>query len=113
MENRNGFVVDACLRRATGTAEPEAARAMLKALPEAGHKTVGADKAYDIAAFVANSRTVGVTPHEAQNINAHRGSNIDARTTGTPAIGSASSSASGSRRRMAGSRRSPAWHKPS
>ena len=81
MENRNGLVVDACLTRATGTAEPEAALAMLKALPEAGHKTVGADKAYDTAAFVAKSRTAGVTPHVAQNINAHRGSNIDARTT--------------------------------
>jgi hypothetical protein len=54
---------------------------MLEALPDAGHKTVGADKAYDTAAFVASSRTVGVTPHVAQNINAHRGSNIDGRTT--------------------------------
>ncbi len=53
MENRNGLVVDACLTHATGTAEPEAALAMLKALPDAGHKTVGADKAYDTAAFVA------------------------------------------------------------
>ena len=33
MENRNGLVVDACLTRATGTAEPEAALAMLEALP--------------------------------------------------------------------------------
>jgi transposase len=69
MENRNGLVVDACLTHATGTAEPEAALTMLKALPDAGHKTVGA------------SRAAGVTPHVAQNINAHRGSNIDGRTT--------------------------------
>ena len=81
MENRNGLVVDACLTRATGTAEPEAALAMLKALSDAGHKTVGADKNYDTAAFVASSRAAGVTPHVAQNINAHRGSNIDGRTT--------------------------------
>src|ERR1700760_2301104 len=81
MENRNGLVVDACLTRASGTAEPEAALAMLQALPDGGHKTVGADKAYDTAAFVANSRAAGVTPHVAQNINAHRGSNIDGRTT--------------------------------
>jgi transposase len=81
MENRNGLVVDACLTHATGTAEPEAALAMLEALPKAGHKTVGADKAYDTAAFVASSRAAGVTPHVAQNINAHRGSNIDGRTT--------------------------------
>jgi transposase len=81
MENRNGLVVDACLTHATGTAEPEAALAMLEALPDGGHKTVGADKAYDTAGFVANSRGAGVTPHVAQNINAHRGSNIDGRTT--------------------------------
>ena len=54
---------------------------MLEALPGAGHKTVGADKGYDTADFVANSRAAGVTPHVAQNINAHRGSNIDGRTT--------------------------------
>jgi hypothetical protein len=81
MENRNGLVVDACLTHATGTAEPEAALAMLAALPDAGHKTVGADKAYDTSAFVADSRAAGVTSHVAQNINAHRGSNIDGRTT--------------------------------
>jgi len=81
IENRNGLMVDACLTHATGTAETEAALALLRALPEAGHKTVGAGKAYDTAAFVANSRPAGVTPHVAQNINAHRGSNIDGRTT--------------------------------
>ena len=81
MENRNGLVVDARLTHATGTAEPETALAMLQALPAAGHKTVGADKAYDTAAFVASSRAAGVTPHVAQNITAQRGSNIDGRTT--------------------------------
>jgi transposase len=81
MENRNGLVVDACLTHATGTAEPAAALAMLEALPTAGHKTVGADKAYDTAAFIANCRAAGVTPHVAQNINVRRGSNIDRRTT--------------------------------
>src|ERR1700759_727789 len=81
MENRNALVVDACLTRASETAEPEAALAMLQALPDAGHKTVGAAKAYDPAGFVANSRAAGVTAHVAQNITAHRGSNIDGRTT--------------------------------
>ena len=81
MENRNALVIDACLTRASGTAEPEAALAMLQARPGAGHKTVGADKNYDTAAFVARSRAAGVTPHVAQNINARRGSNIDGRTT--------------------------------
>ena len=54
---------------------------MLEALPDGGHKMVGADKNYDTAAFVASSRAAGVTPHVAQNITAHRGSNIDGRTT--------------------------------
>jgi transposase len=81
MENRNGLIVDARLTRATGTAEPGAALDMLGELPCAGDKTVGADKNYDTAAFVAAARELDVTPHVAQNITAHRGSNIDGRTT--------------------------------
>ena len=80
MENRHGLVVNARLTQATGTAEPEAALAMLQALP-GGHKTVGADKNYDTAKFVAAARDIRVTPHVAQNITAYRGSNIDGRTT--------------------------------
>jgi len=84
MENRHGLVVDADLTKATGTAEPEAALAMLSELPGEGRVTVGADKAYDTAGFVAGARQLNVTPHVAQNINEHRGSNIDARTTRHP-----------------------------
>jgi transposase len=83
MENRNGLIVDASLTRATGTAEPEAALAMLDDLP-GGRVTVAADKAYDTAALVASAREINVTPHVAQNITAHRGSNIDGRTTRRP-----------------------------
>ena len=68
------------LSQATGTAEPLAALDMLGALPASGRKTVGADKNYDTAAFVA-ARKLNVPPHVAQNITTHRGSNIDARTT--------------------------------
>ncbi len=81
MENRNGLIVDARLTLASGTAEPEAALDMLGELPAAGHKTVGADKNHDAAAFVAAARALEVTPHVAQNITAHRGSHIDGRTT--------------------------------
>jgi transposase len=81
MENKNGLIVDARLTQATGTAEPEAALEMLGELPGSGKKTVAADKNYDTAAFVAASRELNVTPHVAQNITAHRGSNIDVRTT--------------------------------
>lgn len=84
MENRNGLIVDARLTLATGKAEPEAALAMLSDLPAGRHVTVGADKAYDTAGFVAAARDINVTPHVTQNINAHRGSNIDARTTRHP-----------------------------
>ena len=81
MENRHGLVVDARVEPATGTAEPEAALAMLGELPEGPRVTVGADKAYDTAGFVAAARALNVTPHVAQNIHAGRGSNIDGRTT--------------------------------
>ena len=114
MENRNGLVVDARLTHATGTAEPEAALAMLGELAGRARTTVGADKDYDTAAFVAAARELNVTPHVAQNINAHRGSNIDGRTTRHARLSrSARSSASGSRRRTAGSRRWVAWRRPS
>jgi transposase len=84
MENRNGLIVDARLTHATGTAEPEAALAMLNDLPDGRRVTVGADKAYDTAGFVAAARQINVTPHVTQNINERRGSNIDARTTRHP-----------------------------
>jgi hypothetical protein len=57
---------------------------MLGDLPDGRRVTVGADKAYDTAAFVAAAREMNVTPHVTQNINEHRGSNIDARTTRHP-----------------------------
>jgi hypothetical protein len=63
----------------TGTAEREAAIAMLNEVP-CGHRiTVGANKVYDTAAFVAEMRAMRVTSHVARNTNARRGSNIDAQ----------------------------------
>ena len=52
-ENRNGLVVDSRLTRAGGNAEREAALQMLAELPGEQRKSVGADKAYDTADFVA------------------------------------------------------------
>jgi hypothetical protein len=40
MENRSGPIVDACLTKATGTAEPEAALAMPGDLPDGRRVTV-------------------------------------------------------------------------
>jgi IS5 family transposase len=77
MENRNGLIVDARLTRATGTAEPEAALDMLGELPAAGDKTVGADKNYDTAAFVAAARKLGVTPP--RRTEHHRASRLEHR----------------------------------
>jgi hypothetical protein len=83
MENRHGLVVDQRLTQATGKAEREAAIAMLAAQPGATPKTVGADKGYDTADFVADCRAIGVTPHVAQNTK-NRASAIDERTTRHP-----------------------------
>ena len=80
MENRNGLVVDATLTTATGTAEREAAIAMVGDLPEGGRITLGGDKAYDTRDFVAEMRRLGVTPHVSQNSKGRR-SAIDGRTT--------------------------------
>lgn len=79
-ENRNGLVVDTRLTQASGTAEREAAIEMLAQLPGEARKTVGADKAYDIAPFVEGCREINVTPHVAQNTSRQR-SRIDQRTT--------------------------------
>ncbi len=83
MENRHGLIVDALLTKATGTAEREAALTMLKRLNGQHRITLGADKAYDVAQFVADLRAINVTPHVAQN-NTNRRSAIDARTTRHP-----------------------------
>lgn len=82
MENRNGLLVDMRIDRATGTAEREAALAMIddhakKHVPA----TLGADKGYDTKDFVAGCRSRGVTPHVTMNENARRHSAIDRRTT--------------------------------
>ena len=83
MENRNGLVVAAEMTPATGTAEREAAVAMVKPLADGQRVTLGADKAYDTADFVAEMRRLGVTPHVSQNTNGRR-SAIDRRTTRHP-----------------------------
>lgn len=84
MENRNGLAVDVLLTHATGTAEREAALAMLDRQPGSRHRvTLGADKAYDTQDFVAACRERQITPHVAQNTSGRR-SAIDGRTTRHP-----------------------------
>jgi transposase len=80
MENRNGFAVGAHLTYADGTAERRAALDMLDAHDPGSTRriTLGADKGYDAAEFVADLRQMCVTPHIAAKA---KGSAIDARTT--------------------------------
>jgi transposase len=86
MENRNGLAIDAALTQATGTAEREAALAMLDRKRTRGRRiTLGADKAYDVTGFVGDLRRRNVTPHIAINgavskLGKARKTAIDART---------------------------------
>jgi hypothetical protein len=66
VENRNGIIMDTETWEATGTAERDAALAMLERIPGTDRVTVGADKAYDTKGFVEECRNLNVTPHLAQ-----------------------------------------------
>jgi transposase len=80
MENRSGLIVQADLTRADGHAERRAALDMIhRHSPGSTRRlTLGADKGYDSADFVADLRQACVTPHVAQKA---RHSAIDGRTT--------------------------------
>jgi transposase len=78
VENRHGLIV---VFEANGTAERDAALVMLEQIPGTKQVTVGGDKGYDTADFVAECRNLKVTPHVAQNLERPGGSAIDARTT--------------------------------
>jgi IS5 family transposase len=90
MENRNGLVVGGLVSEADGTAEREAALALLaRHRPEPRRVTLAADKGYDVAAFVGRLRDHKVTPHIA--VQGHRTKTgkrrktlIDGRTTRHP-----------------------------
>jgi transposase len=81
MEHRSALIVDAELTIADGYAERATAVEMLARLPKtARRRTVAGDKGYDTKGFVAEARTLGFTPHVAQNTSRQR-SAIDGRTT--------------------------------
>lgn len=89
MENRNGLAVGAALTRATGTAEREATLVMLDRRKLRHRITLGADKAYDVTAFVEDLRSRQVTPHIAIDgrVSKHgviRKTAVDGRTTRHP-----------------------------
>lgn len=83
MENRNGLVVQAELTHADGHGERKAAPGMINRHSPGSTRrlTLGADKGYDSAEFIADLRRMVVTPHVAQK---SRYSAIDGRTTQHP-----------------------------
>jgi transposase len=82
MENRHGLVVDAEVLLVEDNHEVSAALTFL--LDHAGKgSSVGGDKNYDCAEFVDGCRSLGVSPHVAQN-DTNRSSRIDTRTTDVP-----------------------------
>jgi transposase len=84
VENRNGLIMDAELLEANGRAERDAALLMLEQIPGVQRITVGGDKGFDTAEFVAECRHMNVTPHVARNTGRRGGSAIDDRTTRHP-----------------------------
>ena len=83
MDNRHGLIVATDVRSPSGAGEREAGVALLTTLePRAVRRTLGADKGYDTADFVAGVRACHTTPHVSQNIHARRPTSaIDGRTT--------------------------------
>ena len=80
LDNRHGLVANVCTTAATGTAERDAAHLLLDASTPPG-STVGGDKGFDVASFVAAVRALALTPHIAQK---DKRSAIDGRTTRHP-----------------------------
>lgn len=65
MENRSGLAVGGVVSKATGTAEREQALVLIDRHlgPSNRRITLGADKAYDVTAFITDLRQRQVTPH--------------------------------------------------
>ena len=83
MDNRHGLIVATDVRPPAYEAERDAGVEMLTTLePRARRRTLGGDKGYDTAEFVAGLRACHTSPHVAQNIHATRSASaIDGRTT--------------------------------
>jgi transposase len=81
MENRNGLIVGVDVRHATGTAEREGALDLIDEMLLGAGCSVGADKGYDTADFVAALLERKIKPHIAQNTK--RRSAVPARVART------------------------------
>jgi IS5 family transposase len=80
LDNRHGLIHSACATAADGFAEREAATLLLEA-SGCRRGTIGADRGYNVADFVAAVRRLGVTPHVARKAAYNA---IDGRVTRTP-----------------------------
>ncbi|OAI39426.1 hypothetical protein AYO38_07655 [bacterium SCGC AG-212-C10] len=80
-ENRNGLIVDAVLTAPSGTAERDAALALIRRQKLKRGATLGADKAYDTRAFVAALEERGLVPHIARNSSGRSSAVPDAVAT--------------------------------
>jgi transposase len=82
-DNRHGLIANAMVTVADGYAEREAAKAMIQDArqviddPEV-EITLGADKGYDAAEFIAACQDMKVVPHVAQNTSGRRSAVPDA-----------------------------------
>ena len=83
MENRHGVVGNATVPPATGTAEREAAIAVLNRRPTTRRITLGGDTNDDTQRFVQELRAVQVTPHVTQHTTT-RARAMEGRTTRHP-----------------------------
>jgi len=86
MENKNGLAVGVMVTQASGTAERVAALELVARHTRSSRITLGADKAYDVAAFVDELRAQKITPHMAvqdhlTKTGKRRTTRIDGRTT--------------------------------
>ncbi len=78
MENRSALILGTALTPATGTAERQAALAMIDARAAARRRTLALDAGYHDRTFVRSLRQRRVTPHIAMK---RRYNSIDGRTT--------------------------------
>lgn len=79
MENRNGLLIGIDVRHATGTGERDGALDLVDDHLKEGD-TLGADKGYDVEAFVEALKARGIRAHIARNTSNGRRSAIDGRT---------------------------------
>jgi hypothetical protein len=76
-DNRHGLAVNACVTRAVGHAEHEAAKVMINDARQAAGDaiaeiTLGADKGYDAKEFIEACQQMMVTSRVAQNTSGRR-----------------------------------------